>query len=184
MAPASGLATVLSIVRKHGGQIGVGSELAWARCSPSFLPVADKPVEVQARRAPSLRFGTGRVLFMDDDPTICALTAAMLQSLDYKFDIARNGEEAVKFYRSYFNIGRPYDAVIMDITVIGGMGGERLSTCSRRSIPTCAPSCRAATTTRTWPAASSTLLEATSRNPTAWDREARSRKRRAMSSLS
>ena len=119
-----GLATVLSIVRKHGGQIGVGSELGLGTVFTVFLPVADKPVEVQARRAPSLRFGTGRVLFMDDDPTICALTAAMLQSLDYKFDIARNGEEAVKFYRSYFNIGRPYDAVIMDITVIGGMGGE------------------------------------------------------------
>jgi DNA-binding NtrC family response regulator len=86
--------------------------------------VANKPVEVQARRAPSLRFGTGRVLFMDDDLKICSLTATMLQSLDYKFDIAHNGEEAVKFYRSYFNIGRPYDAVIMDITVIGGMGGE------------------------------------------------------------
>jgi two-component system, cell cycle sensor histidine kinase and response regulator CckA len=119
-----GLATVLSIVRKHGGQIGVGSELGLGTVFTVFLPVADKPVEVQARRAPSLRFGTGRVLFMDDDPKICSLTATMLQSLDYKFDIARNGEEAVKFYRSYFNIGRPYDAVIMDITVIGGMGGE------------------------------------------------------------
>ena len=61
---------------------------------------------------------------MDDDLKICSLTATMLQSLDYKFDIAHNGEEAVKFYRSYFNIGRPYDAVIMDLTVIGGMGGE------------------------------------------------------------
>jgi len=78
-----GLATVLSIVRKHGGQIGVGSELGLGTVFTVFLPVADKPVEVQARRAPSLRFGTGRVLFMDDDPTICALTAAMLQSLDY-----------------------------------------------------------------------------------------------------
>jgi PAS domain S-box-containing protein len=119
-----GLATVLSIVRKHGGQIGVGSELGVGTAFTVFLPVADKPVEVQARRAASLRFGTGRVLFMDDNPKICALAATMLQSLDYKYDIAHNGDEAVKFYRSYFNIGRPYDAVIMDITVIGGMGGE------------------------------------------------------------
>ncbi|KAB2862232.1 MAG: response regulator [Bauldia sp.] len=89
-----------------------------------FLPRADQPVEVQARRAPSLRFGTGRVLFMDDDPKICTLTANMLQSLDYKYDIARNGDEAITFYKRYLNIGRPYDAVIMDLTVIGGMGGE------------------------------------------------------------
>jgi CheY-like chemotaxis protein len=48
----------------------------------------------------------------------------MLQSLDYKFDLARNGEEAIALYKRYLNIGRPYDAVIMDLTVIGGMGGE------------------------------------------------------------
>ena len=119
-----GLATVLSIVRKHGGEIGVTSTVGTGTTFTVFLPQADKPVEVQARRAPTLRFGTGRVLFMDDDPKICALTATMLQSLDYKFDIARDGEEAIKFYQRYLNIGRPYDAVIMDITVIGGMGGE------------------------------------------------------------
>jgi CheY-like chemotaxis protein len=48
----------------------------------------------------------------------------MLESLDYKFDIAKTGEEAVVLYKRYLNIGRPYDAVIMDLTVIGGMGGE------------------------------------------------------------
>jgi PAS domain S-box-containing protein len=119
-----GLATVLSVVRKHGGQIAIGSTVGTGTVFTVFLPRAEQPVEVQARRAPSLRFGTGRVLFMDDDPKICTLTANMLQSLDYKFDIAKNGEEAVTFYQRYLNIGRPYDAVIMDLTVIGGMGGE------------------------------------------------------------
>ena len=119
-----GLATVLSIARKHGGQVGVDSTVGVGTAFTIFLPRADAPVEVQARRAPSLRFGTGRVLFMDDDPKISALTANMLQSLDYKYDLAKNGEEAITLYKRYLNIGRPYDAVIMDITVIGGMGGE------------------------------------------------------------
>jgi DNA-binding NtrC family response regulator len=61
---------------------------------------------------------------MDDDPKISALTATMLTSLDYKFDLAKSGEEAITLYKRYQNIGRPYDAVIMDLTVIGGMGGE------------------------------------------------------------
>jgi CheY-like chemotaxis protein len=61
---------------------------------------------------------------MDDDPKIAALTGTMLQSLDYRFDIAKNGDEAIALYQRYLNIGRPYDAVIMDLTVIGGMGGE------------------------------------------------------------
>ena len=119
-----GLATVLSIVRRHGGEIGLDSVLGTGTAFTIFLPVADKPAEVQARRAASLRFGTGRILFMDDDEKICALSASMLQSLDYKFDIAKNGEEAIALYKRYLNIGRPYDAVLMDLTVIGGMGGE------------------------------------------------------------
>ena len=119
-----GLATVLSIVRKHGGQIGLDSKEGVGTAFSVYLPRADKPVDVQARKAPSLRFGTGRVLFMDDDEKICALTSSMLTGLNYKFDIAKNGEEAITFYKRYLNIGRPYDAVIMDLTVIGGMGGE------------------------------------------------------------
>ncbi len=119
-----GLATVLSIVRKLGGEIGLQSTVGEGTVFSVFLPMADQPVDVQARPAPSLRFGTGRVLFMDDDDHICSLTASMLESLDYKFDIAKNGEDAVTLYKRYLNIGRPYDAVIMDLTVIGGMGGE------------------------------------------------------------
>jgi PAS domain S-box-containing protein len=119
-----GLATVLSIVRKLGGEIGLQSTVGVGTVFSVFLPIADQPVEVQARPAPSLRFGTGRVLFMDDDNDICSLTASMLESLDYKFDIAKNGDEAITLYKRYLNIGRPYDAVIMDLTVIGGMGGE------------------------------------------------------------
>ena len=119
-----GLATVLSIVRKLGGEIGLQSVVGVGTVFSVFLPIADQPVEVQARPAPSLRFGTGRVLFMDDDEHICAITGSMLESLDYKFDVARNGEDAITLYKRYLNIGRPYDAVIMDLTILGGLGGE------------------------------------------------------------
>jgi CheY-like chemotaxis protein len=119
-----GLATVLTVVRKHGGQISVNTAVGVGTAFTVYLPPANRPPEVQARRAPSLRFGTGRVLFMDDDATITSLTAAMLKSLDYKFDLAKSGEEAITLYKRYLNIGRPYDAVIMDLSVIGGMGAE------------------------------------------------------------
>jgi two-component system cell cycle sensor histidine kinase/response regulator CckA len=61
---------------------------------------------------------------MDDDAGIAALTATMLESLNYKYDLAKNGEEAVALYRRSLNVGRPYDAVILDLTIVGGMGGE------------------------------------------------------------
>ncbi len=119
-----GLATVRNIVQKHGGFITVESQVGHGTQFTVLLPVADGPADVQARRQATLRYGTGRILVMDDDPNICALTGNMLESLFYKFDIARNGEEAIKLYRSYLSIGRPYDAVLMDLTIIGGMGGE------------------------------------------------------------
>jgi PAS domain S-box-containing protein len=118
-----GLSTVLEIVRKHDGQIGVASTVGTGTTFTIFLPQAEQTAEVEARRAPTLRFGTGRILFMDDDEQICALTGGMLASLEYKFDTARNGEEATALYKRYLNIGRPYDAVILDLTIIGGMGG-------------------------------------------------------------
>lgn len=119
-----GLATVLAIVRKHGGQLGVESVVGAGTTFTAFLPVTDRAPESHTRRAPALRYGTGRILLMDDDPKISALTANMLQSLDYTHDTAKNGEEAIALYRRYLNIGRPYDAVILDLTIIGGMGGE------------------------------------------------------------
>jgi PAS domain S-box-containing protein len=119
-----GLATVLAIVRKHGGQIGVDSVVGKGTTFTLFFPQASRPVEVEARRAPALRFGTGRVLFMDDDAKICDLTAGMLANLDYTYDIVKNGADAITFYKRYLNIGRPYDTVILDLNVVGGMGGE------------------------------------------------------------
>jgi CheY-like chemotaxis protein len=119
-----GLATVLSIIRKHGGQLGVDSTVGVGTTFTAFLPATEKELAAAVRRPASIRFGTGRILFMDDDPQLCEITKTMIESLDYKVDIAKHGEEALSFYRKYHAVNRPYDAVLLDLTIVGGMGGE------------------------------------------------------------
>ncbi len=122
-----GLATVVSIVKRHGGQLTVESEVGAGTAFTVFLPAAQEEAAVEPRRAPTLNVATStrRLLFMDDDPQICALTRTMIEAMDYRCDVAKHGEEAIQLYKRYLNIGRPYDAVIMDLTIIGGMGGEQ-----------------------------------------------------------
>lgn len=121
-----GLATVVKIIKQHGGQLTVDTELGVGTAFTVFLPRAEQEEVVETRRAPTLNLATrtNRILFMDDDPEISRLTEGMLVSMGYGVDLAKDGDEAIKFYRRYLNIKRPHDAVIMDLTVIGGMGGE------------------------------------------------------------
>ena len=120
-----GLPMVRSIVRRYGGDVGVVSTVGAGTVFNVYLPQAKSAAQSQpSRRAPSLRFGTGRILLMDDDPDICRLAEGMLSSLDYQCDVARTGEEALTLYRRLVNLGRSYDAVILDLTVVGGSGGE------------------------------------------------------------
>lgn len=68
---------------------------------------------------------SGRVIFMDDDEQIRALTNGLLANLGYQCDLAKNGEEVLQLYRAGLKANRLYDAVIMDLTVTGGLGGEQ-----------------------------------------------------------
>jgi two-component system, cell cycle sensor histidine kinase and response regulator CckA len=119
-----GLPTAVAVVRRHGGQIGVDSTPGVGTVFTVFLPAVTRRDDVRARPAASQRFRTGRILVMDDDERIRAILGAMLQKLDYRADTARDGEDALAQYRRYLDVGRPYDAVILDLGVAGGMGGE------------------------------------------------------------
>lgn len=119
-----GLATSYSVIRRHGGLMTVKSEIGVGSTFYFFLPAStDKPAPKVARSTEALA-GSGRILVMDDDEMIRDMAGEMLTSLGYEATLARDGNEAVQVYAEALRAGKPFDVVIMDLTIPGGTGGQ------------------------------------------------------------
>ncbi len=119
-----GLAIVYSIINKHQGSVEVESELGKGTTFHIYLPACDKPVGVAQEEKRQKGGGKGRILVMDDEPGIRQLACEMLESLGCSTESAADGEEAIALYQSAKKEGQAFDAVILDLTVRGGMGGK------------------------------------------------------------
>ena len=122
-----GLASVHSIVNKHSGRIEVSSTLGTGTSFTFYLPsegVASPHPESPPARVLVQGLTEGTILVMDDEESIRALAASILEYLGYEVAACDNGEEAVRLYREAGESGRPFLAAIMDLTVPAGMGGK------------------------------------------------------------
>ena len=119
-----GLAITYSIIMKHDGYITVESELETGTKFSIYLPVSQKqvPEKESAREIPV--FGSGKVLLMDDEEIIRDVAGGMLKQIGYDVEFARNGAEAIELYKNAKESSCPFSAVIMDLTIPGGMGGR------------------------------------------------------------
>jgi CheY-like chemotaxis protein len=68
----------------------------------------------------------GRILVMDDEEVIRDVVSGMLDYLGCACGLAATGEEALALYARALAEGKPYDLVMTDLQVAGGMGGEAL----------------------------------------------------------
>ena len=123
-----GLATAYAIVGKHGGHISVESTPGAGTVFTVDLPAFDLPASLEdpPRQPPapaSMPTGTERLLVMDDDEALRVLFKAVLTSLGYDVQAAADGAEAVALYETAKATDKGFDAVILDLTVTGGMGG-------------------------------------------------------------
>ena len=118
-----GLAISYSIIKDHDGYIGVASEPGAGTTFSMWLPASEKEVEPKSQRGRPIK-GGGRVLVMDDDETILEVTRDVLDHLGYEIEFARNGSDAIEQYKTAFKTGVPFDVVILDLTVRGGLGGR------------------------------------------------------------
>jgi nitrogen-specific signal transduction histidine kinase/CheY-like chemotaxis protein len=117
-----GLSTSYSIIKNHGGHITVESKLGSGTTFHIYLPASENsaPVKEESR----VMRGHGRILLMDDDAMLREIIGRMLIKFGYEPEFAEDGAEAIEMYNKAKEAEKPYDAVIMDLTVPGGMGGK------------------------------------------------------------
>ena len=122
-----GLATVYSIISKHGGYIGVDSERGTGTTFTLYIHASESrqlPEKKQPGLKPLIQGETARILVMDDEEIIRKISKVMLEECGYTVDSAVDGKEAIKKYISAEEMGCPFDIVILDLTIPGGMGGK------------------------------------------------------------
>ncbi len=119
-----GLATCYSIVKNHGGHIVVESEVGVGTTFYVYLPASGQEARKKKQEPEGPSCGSGRILFMDDEEVVRNVAGEMLTSLGYEVAFAHDGMEALDLYATAMASGKPFDGVIMDLTVRGGMGGK------------------------------------------------------------
>ncbi len=118
-----GLTTAYSIIKRHEGTIRVESQVGAGTTISIYLPASRKEPLRKNGDGPPLP-GRGKVLVMDDEEAVRDVALDILGTMGYEGTAVKDGAEALAEYRAARDSGRPFDVVIMDLTVPGGMGGR------------------------------------------------------------
>jgi CheY-like chemotaxis protein len=124
-----GLSAVYSIVRKHGGTVEVSSTVGEGSGFTIYLPaLPGRQVEEDEIKNKAQLGGCGKVLIMDDEDSIREIATEILEFNGYEMESCADGKEAVELFKAASVRNVPFDAVILDLTVPGGMGGKEAAT--------------------------------------------------------
>ena len=120
-----GLSISFSIVKKHGGMLHLEQTSPAGAAFAFYLPAApaEPPLVDLMGNGPGVPSALQRILVMDDEEGIRELTSQLLNTLGYEVTAVSDGVEAINTYERAMRRGENFQAVILDATIRGGMGG-------------------------------------------------------------
>ena len=121
-----GLATSYSIIKQHGGAIEVQPNEKQGTIFTVYLPAMAQRSEKKRPATATAAGKRGRILIMDDEELVLNVARNMFEALGHDVSCTTNGEKAIEEYRQALAAGAPFDVVILDLTIRGGMGGEEV----------------------------------------------------------
>ena len=119
-----GLAISYSVMQRHGGWIEVQSKRGEGSAFQLYLPATrlrPEPSRQSPGPVPALK---KRILLMDDEPVLLESMGELLRDVGYEVELAWDGAVAVEMYQRALQADQPFDAVVLDLTVPGGVGGR------------------------------------------------------------
>ena len=119
-----GLATCYSIINRHGGCIDVESEQGRGSTFHVYLPAAGESVPDIIIAPAAKHKGSGTIIIMDDEEVMRDAVSNMLETLGYSVVCKNEGRETLDFFIQEVNAKRGIAALILDLTIQGGMGGK------------------------------------------------------------
>ena len=119
-----GLACTYSIIKNHGGNIAVYSEDGKGAVFSIYLPAVHDQFIASEQREARIVGGSGKVLLLEDEDSVGETISRMLTQIGYDVVLTKDGSDAVTLYKEALTTSEPFDSVIMDLTIRGGMGGK------------------------------------------------------------
>lgn len=119
-----GLTTSYSIINRHGGTIEIESAVGKGSTFTIYLPASENKKANEEENHPVEFKGSGNILVVDDEDVIRDSLGALLEMIGYSIVLADDGFQALRNLKdAHDGLIEPFKAVILDLTIPGGMGG-------------------------------------------------------------
>ena len=123
------------VIQKHGGTISVESTLGVGTRFHIFLPASRNLIALETNSPKKTHSRPGRLLVLEDEEGVRRVVGASLRRMGHEVELLADGEQVISAYKNAKKLGRPFDAVILDLTVRAGLGGQETVHLLRRMDP-------------------------------------------------